>query len=413
MRLLPPAVALVLVGAWFGFQRLAISAAESENGMLRKHIAAASQAAPEAATATAAPERPAKNNGALDWITIAAQLVDMQRSGGIGDVRAITRLQQRLQSMTAQEILDALDEIATLGLSAADRALIDRVLMQPLMQKDPERALTRFIDRLQGNDAAMNGQLIGGLRDWARKDASKADAWLDQQIAAGKFESKSLDGRNLARMQLEGSLIGVLLTSSPNTAAHRLAAMPEDQRGDLIGNFTLNSLKEESLPALAKLIREQVPATDQARTFALQAAQRVAQGGYAKVSEFLARTQPTPAERIACVEQAVATSVLSNDRKITRDDLDSVREWVGSQAPNATDSVTGKLLCAAALNNRKLDFAEAAELAVQYSQARGNDDVLITFVENWAMGSSKEQARVLAARITDERRRAEMLKRLE
>ena len=130
IRLLPPALALVVVGTWFGLQRLAMTATESENLMLRKHIAAASYAAPGTATASAkaaAPDRLAKNKGPLDWKTIAGQLVEMQRSGGIGDMRAITRLQQRMQAMTSLEIVAALDEIATLELSAADRALLERV----------------------------------------------------------------------------------------------------------------------------------------------------------------------------------------------------------------------------------------------------------------------------------------------
>lgn len=416
MRLLPPAVALVLVGAWFGFQRVAISATESENLMLQKHIAAARHAGPEvpaAATKAAAPDRQARQTGPLDWKTIAAQLTEMQRSGGIGDMRAITRLQQRLQTMTPQDIVAALDEIALLDLSAAARALLERVLLQPLMQKDPALALARFIDRLQTQDAALGGQLASALRDWARNDATKADAWLDEQIAAGKFESKSLDGRSQSRMLFEGSLIGVLLTSNPSAAARRLAALPEDQRADVIGTFSINSLKDDSLQAFARLVREQVPANDRARAFALQTAQRAAQGGYAKVTDYLSRIKPTSDERLACVEQAVATSTLSNEKKLTRDDLNSMREWVGSQAPNVTDAITGKLLCVAALRTRKLDFAEASELAVEYSQASGNDDVLVTFVENWAVGSSKEQARVLAEKITDVRRRAEMLKRLE
>jgi len=415
MRLLPPAVALILVGTWFGLQRLAISATESENMMLQKGIAAVRYATLETAAPakSTAPDRPARNKGPLDWKLIAEQLSEMQRSGGIGDMRAITRLQQRLQAMTPQEIVAALDEIAALDLSAAARALLERVLMQPLMQKDPELALDRFSDRLQTLDAAVGGQLAGALRDWARKDASKADAWLDQQIAAGKFDSKALDGRSQSRMLFEGSLIGVLLTSNPSAAARRLAALPEDQRADVIGTFSINSLKDESLPAFAKLVREQVPESERARAFALQTAQRAAQGGYAKVTDYLARIRPTPDQRIACVEQAVATSMLSNDKKITRDDLDALREWVGSQTPNATDNITGKLLCMAALRTRKLDFAEASELAVQYSLASGNDDVLITFVENWAVGSSKEQARVLAEKISDGKRRAEMLKRLE
>ena len=416
IRLLPPAVALVLVGTWLGVQQLSISAMESENGLLRKAIAAARLVAPAndfAHGKTALADKAPADTNPLDWEKLAGQFVELQKSGGTGDPRPMLRFQQRLQAMNRDQILAALDEIAALNLPAASRSLLEQPLITALMEQDPESVLTRFTDRLGGRDEAMDRQLAAALNAWAKLDPRKAADWFDRQIAAGKFDSTSLDGRSPARMRFEGALLGVLLTSDPASAAGRLAALPEDQRGEAIGNAALSPPGGKALATFARLVRTQVPANDQAAAFARQAGQWVAQGGYASVTAYLGGIRLTADERIGCIEQAAATRIFSNNKRIAAADLDALREWVGSQAPQLTDSITGKVLCTAALGNLKLDFAQAAELAIQYSQASGNDNVLIALVENWAARSNKDEARALAERITDVKRRAEILKRLE
>jgi len=414
IRPLPPAVALVLVGTWLGIQLLAISTMESENGVLRKAIAAARLLAAGGKGGHAkAADKLARDTGPLDWAKLAAVAAEMQKSGGLGDLRTMVHLQQRLRGMTREELVAALDEIAAIELPAASRAALEPLLIGPLLEKDPALVISRFTERLDNHDDAMDRQLAVALKAWAKSDPRHASEWFDQQVAAGKFASAALNGRSQSRLQFEGALLGVLLTSDPSGAAGRLAALPEDQRAEAIGNASLASTTQADLTAFAKLVRSQVPASEQAAAFARQAAQWVAQGGYANVTAYLNAIKFTADERVACIEQAVATQLFSNSNRLATADLDTLREWVGSQAPQLTDSVTGKVLCTAAIGNRKLDFAQAADLAVQYSQASGNDDVLITFVENWAARSNKDEARELAAKISDAKRRAETLKRLE
>ena len=72
----------------------------------------------------------------------------------------------------------------------------------------------------------------------------------------------------------------------------------------------------------------------------------------------------------------------------------------------------GKVLANATLGGRQLEFAAAAELAVQYNQSGGSDEVLGTFLESWPAREHKDEARLLAAGITDEKRREEILKNL-
>ncbi|MCX6866945.1 MAG: hypothetical protein NTV46_12155 [Verrucomicrobia bacterium] len=414
---LPPLVVLVIVGIWIGIQRLSISAMENENAMLQKHIAAVRSLGPRSAslhTQAGAPEKLVQANGAIDWKEFAAQLAEVQRSEGTGDMRTKVHLQQRMQAMSPQEICAALDEIAALDLPAAARTMLRQVLIQLLTQKNPALAVQRGIDHLQDNNERISWLLVGALQEWAKQDVGKAATWLDQQSAAGKFATTSLDGRNLSRMRFEATLIGLLLATDPAAAARRLGALPEDQRMDVIGNYELSSVNDAIQAALAKLIRDQVPAKDQAQTFAKQAARWVAQGGYPRVTEYLDQIKASPSERIACVEQAIATTILPNNQQVTREDFDTMRAWVGTQVPDAIDSITGKALCAAVrAGDHKLVFAEAAELAVQYSQASGSDNVLMILMDQLAASGDKARARILAGKISDENRRAAILKLLE
>lgn len=413
---IPPVVALVIAGGWIGSQRHSIATLEKESDLLRKHIAARSSGAGDDSphSKNAPPGKLAKDKEPLDWKKIAAQFVEMQNSGGMGDMRTMMRFQQRLLEMSKEELVAALDEIAALDLPAESRAMLELMLIGPLVQKDPELALTRFIDQIQVKKSGMGWQLSNAFQQWAKKDPAKASAWFDQQIAAGKFDSKSLDGKSRPRQQFEGALINVLLASDPDAAGRRLGTMPEDQRSDVLTQHQFQQLKEEDQLAFAKLVRSQVPADEQADALARQASRVVLGDGYSKVTEYLDRIDATPAERAVCAGGA-AESKLTNydDKKVTREDLDAMREWVGSQAPQALGSITGKALGNAMQGSHKMEFSEAAELAVQYNQASGNDEVLASFLESWPARKNKEQARVLAEKISDGKRREEILKRLK
>ena len=415
--LIPPAVALLVAGAWIASQRQAISTFENESTVLEKHIAAArsASAADPARAKPAGPAKTAKAKEPLDWKKIAAQFAEMQQSSGMGDMRTIIRLQQRLRAMTQQEIVAALDEIASLGLAEDSRSLLEQMLIGPLVEKDSEFAIRHFIDRLQDPGRMIGWHLSNAMREWAKKDPAKATAWFDQQIAAGRFDSKSLDGKSQSRNQFEGNLISVLLASDPDAASRRLGAMAEDQRAEILGEHSFRQLGQENQLAFATLVRGQVPPKDQAKSLAQMASRLVDDDGYAKVTGFMDRIAATPAERKACVEQAVESRIqtISYQKKITLADLDAMREWTKVQAPDSTDSLTGKALANSLQGGGKMEFAAASELALHYQEISGNDDVLASFLDDWPAHRNKEQARVLAAKISDDKRREEILTKLK
>lgn len=414
--ILPPLVALAIGGAWLGTQRQSISALERESEVLRKAIAARSTG-----TATDSPQgRPAssakaaKEKEKLDWKKIAAQFSEQRQNGGMGDMRTMMNFHQRLQAMSKEELVTALEEIAALDCPVETRNMLEQMILGPLVEKDPELALTRFIGRLQDHEGSLSWQLSTVLQQWAEKDPTAAIGWFDRQIAAGTFDSKSLDGKSRSRLQFEGNLIHFLLGSDPDAAGRRLGALPEDQRNEALSQFSMQQLKEDDQLAFASLVRDQVPEKDQARALSQQATRLLGNDGYAKVTEFLDRIQATPAERTACVERAAESKIqtIARQKKVTREDLDTMREWVTAQAPEKTGAVTGKALANASRYGNKMEYSEAAELAVQYHETSGNDDVLSSFLEAPAR-QNKEQARLLAAKISDGARREEILKNLK
>ena len=139
-------------------------------------------------------------------------------------------------------------------------------------------------------------------------------------------------------------------------------------------------------------------------------------GGYNKVTEHLNRIQATPAERAVCVEEAAGCKIeqLSRNHKVTREDIDAMRAWATSQAPGTTDKATGIALATSTRSFNKMEFSEAAALATQYHEASGNDEVLTGFLMACVPEDSfKEDARVLAAKIFDVKRREEILSRFK
>jgi hypothetical protein len=349
------------------------------------------------------------------------------------------KLEQRFQAMTSQELATALDEILSLELAHESRNIIGIKLIEALVEKDPECALTRFIDLLPWEPGLQPcSDFVNALQKWARKDPAKATAWFNQQNAAGKFDSKTLSGEGDTRNLFGGALISVLLASDPEAASRQLGTAAADQRGDILMKHSSPELLQETPLAFATLVREQVPAEDQGKTLGGLASGLSGKDGYAKINDFMNRIAATPAERKTCVERAANAMVrwLSYRKKITLEDLDAMREWTNSHTPESTDRITGKALAHAAENRFGMDFDAASELALHYHEASGNDDVLVEFLnhatpprrKNEASGNDnglglaltgtpprtdKDKLRSLAEKITDLERRKEFLKKLE
>ncbi|GAA5128266.1 hypothetical protein JIN84_01790 [Luteolibacter yonseiensis] len=411
---IPPIAAVVLAGSLLSTQHHSISTLEIESTRLRERIARAKASPEETHSKQTAKSAQAKSKDAPDWKKISEAMLEMRTNGGMGDMREMIRMHQRLQAMTKEEIVAALDEIAALDLSPAARSALEQMFVEPLAEKDPELALNLFSDRFGDDRGDLIWQLSNALGKWSKKDPVKATAWFDQQIAAGKFDSKSLDGKNRMRIQFEGRLISTLLASDVQGAGQRLAGLPEEQRAEALQSANPGQLKEEDQKAYADLVRSQIPENQRNHTLAELASNLVSKG-YPEVTAYLDRIAASSDERRAAVEQAATTKIRQSGREkeITTEDIDAMRGWAESQVPGSADAMTGKALTSSYRDRGKFTFYNAAALAVKYHETSGNDEVLVNFLGGWEAREHKEESARLAGKISDEKRREEILKNLK
>jgi hypothetical protein len=417
LHFLPPAAALVASGLWLGLQQRSISTLENETVLLRQHVEAAKHAADTTdASSLAAARTNGKKPGdpeAIDWKSLADSMAKTER-GGMPDMRAMMKLQTKLMSLSGAELTAALDEIAALELSNDARRSLESMLINLLAQKEPKLVLDRYLDRLNDPRSGVGSwQLAHAFQQWAGKDSAAATAWLDAQIAAGKFDSKSLDGKNQSRLQFEAAVVTSLLQSDVKAAGDRIAALPEDQRREMFQQGMFMTVKPGSEKEFAALVRQSLPENERGQAFANATTMMVQQGGYEKVGKFLDDIEATPGERKDIVQQAASNKIqqLSRGGGIDRKEVDEMRAWVTQTSPESVDSITGGTL--GNLSNRQSKWEDNAKIIGELYAEKPSDELLVSFLNGGQASQHREAALELAAKISDETKRAEVMARIE
>lgn len=407
----PPIAALALAASWLGARQHSITSLERETVLLRDHLAAAR-------TRPDAPPTTPRHGGTrsdgkqpIDWKAAAAGIARAQ-GHGIGDAREMMKLRARLYDLSSPELLAALDDIAALDLAEPARRALEELLLGVLAEKDPRAALDRFADRLDRQESGVSWQLGQAFQRWAGDDPAGAIAWFDARIAAGDFDSKSLDGKSPSRLRFEASLVAALLATDPATAGRRLAALPADQRPDLFHQGMFTNLKPGTEKAFADLVREHLPTDQQAQAFSSVTSMMVHQGGFEKVGKFLDDIDADPEERAALAKKAAGYQLQKIDRsgKIDRQAVDELRGWIATQSPDAADRITGESL--SGMLHERTPFADRAGIIGELHAEGGGDDLLVGFLSGNESTFHPELSRALAEKIGDEAKRAEILEKL-
>jgi hypothetical protein len=395
-----PLGALVSVSTWNAVQLKSISVLEKNHAELQSKISSAlkTEDSPRGNSAEKSREiQSSKSKGAVDWKELADSL----------------DFEKRVLDMSREDIIAALDEIDLLDLSDEARQALEEAMLDSLIQKDPQYALEHFGSSIKNDPDGLGFQLASALRAWAKKDLKAATAWFDRKIAAGDFESKSLDGKSEIGQQFEAALFDSLLAADFGAASARLTALPEDQRREILQQVSFAELSPDAQKAYANLVRQQVPQDERAGSFASIASELVDGQGYGKVDAFLNSVQATPEERIAAARQTAESQleILSRKENLTRQDIDSMRAWLAKQAPDQVDAITGKAIAEASQNFGRLKFENAAKLALDYQKSTGNDDVLISFLKSYSNRSNFDEAKILVSHIRDPKIREGVQKR--
>lgn len=396
------------MGGWTISEFREISSLKADAAELRVEISSAQESRSG---------RPVKSSSApvsvdLDLQQVGANLSKVKTGGGLSEMEALMKFEQRLSKMSRQELIAALGALAGLDLSTEARLELEKMILAQLVAIDPAGALNHYAGKIEGAPSEIGFQLAEALKEWAKTDLSKATAWLDQQIASGNFESKTLDGRSEMRTQFEASLMESLVSSDPTAAGRRLENLPEDQRREVLQQIPFAELSQDEQKAYASLVRQWIPADERSGSFADMAGKLVDGNAFPQVADFLDSIQATPAERYAAAKQSAESQLdaLSRLGNVTSTAVDELREWVQRQAPTQVDSITGKSLAEAAQNGGKLTTAEAAALVLQYQQSSGNDAMLIAFLDGYAARSSLGLVQAYVGKLSDPALRARYLR---
>lgn len=411
-----PLAAIAVAGVLLGMQRKAVSDLRGSNTALRERIAEAREGGggDGFSSPSVRANRLSADKQPIDWKKLAEEIRESRQEEGIAGLRKMRGLQKRLTAMDAQELVAALDQIAALDVDDETRMALEAMIVDPLSKKDPMLTLERFKHRLHGETGTMAWHLSEALGRLAEKDLSAAMTWMALEVDAGTFDAKSLDGRNPARMQFESKLLSRMIKIDPSIAASRLSGMDMAMRKEALEAVRSSQLSPQDDVAHANLIRSQLNPGDQLAALGKRASNLAMQKGFTEVDAYLERIAATPDERKKSVEEA-ASGFFNGKRwngGIKEADIDAMREWVGKNAPEAVDRLTGQGVGDALNQDSGMDFPVASALALRYAAADGGDDVLVGFLEK-VTSKHKGEAREMAAKISDPQRREQMLKRFE
>jgi hypothetical protein len=415
--LIAPLAALLVAWLWLASQNRAISSVQARTALLQAKIATARNSpAGSLLDGDIGPRGGSSGKSAINWSRFAENTG--QGVQGLFAKQETLRVRKKIEAMTPGELFSALGEVRELEIRS--RGQIEKMLLTSLGRKDPAAALDYMIDFDNAHLGMDWGVKTSILTAWAKNDVAAATAWLDDRIASGQFASKQLDGKNSMRFECEAAIIYNSIGSDPAAATRRLSALPENHRAAVVQEILFQIRKSGSpcddgtLAAYTTLIRENLPAAAQAQSIGAPVPMLMQQGGYDRVAQYLELAEATPTERTSLIQQAAIAKFpeLTRNNQLTVGEIDTFRRWVATQAPDNVDSATAQALVAVGHEGEKA-FNQAAEIALHYQQANGNDDVLIGFLSTMSKFGKSEEVRLLAAKITDPAKRAEILENLQ
>ena len=412
MKLKPwllPGAALLVTGGWIATKKSSTATLEREIAILTERIQQARRADERSPGAREAGAKPRNGKDErIDWKGLSVNLAAMRNGDGMPDMRAMIRLQRLILDMSADELCAQIDEIAGLDLDDMAKKQLQGMLLNALAEKDPKRAIEQFGAKNDEDESGVRWSFRLALGKWAEKEPAAAAAWLDRQIAEGKFVSKSLDGKSQDRLGFEGMLVSALLKTDPAAASARVAALPEEQREDFFKQGFFPQIKPGSEKAYAKLVRDNLTADKATGVLANAAGNMARSGSFERVDHFIADSNATDREKTAIVCVVMENQLGRKGGAIDVETLDKAREWGATHAPAAADAKTGEVLANTIW--RGGNFKDASAMALQYNEQAGNDAVLAAFLKSSPVrNNSAKDALPLIEQIQDPALRDEIL----
>ena len=231
--LIPPALILIVATSWITYQHQSLATVRSVNAKMEQTLVSVAKQPHTTSVATGLGReqptksvQPARSIGGKKLIIEVAKMLNNRYTP---DDPAWEFFKQQIKSLSKEDLVAALDETAAQKLHITSRDQIEHDLLLALGEIDPELSLIRCDDLLMHGHENIEGIFPFMLKEWCMKEPQQAGAWLDQQITAGKYDSKRLDDKGCLRDQLETSMIDALLVKNNATAKVRLESLSKER----------------------------------------------------------------------------------------------------------------------------------------------------------------------------------------
>ncbi len=344
-----------------------------------------------------------------------AQLAAILRGANTGNPAAVRKsllLDSQWRSLDVATLERMIADARAADLSEEDRERIVGKLLEVLVEKEPARAFAIIEEGFAGKTPREIQQQLSkrsGLFDkWLLRDGPQALAWLDKQIAAGLFDSRSLAGTSGVRQEYES------LTFLKTKDGSRIAALDPADRMPTLQSWHFRDLKAEDQATFATVARtsglKPLEVAEVLKPFLNKAMEA---GDLASADAFFERISSTPEELPHLSEAAAGQAMFALGKKadqLTGEEVPSIRTWLADKSSQG-DSYIGSMIGKGFSNGWDAGQIYATIDRLQHDQP--SDELISNFLVSASQGNKQKldhaTAVDLANRISDPGKRASAL----
>ncbi len=341
-----------------------------------------------------------------------AKLAAILRGAMLGNpaqVRESLLLENQWRTLDTATLEKMVADARAADLSEEDREAVIDKLLEVLVEKDPARAFAVIEEGFAGKTPREIQQQLskrsGLFEKWIQSDGPQALAWLDRQIAAGLFDSRSLAGTSNVRQQYES------LIYQKTKEGSRIAALDPLDRLPTLQSWRLRDLSLEDQIALAKVARTSgLKPSEVAEVMKPFLNKAMQSGDLSGADAFFEKIDPTPEELPRLSEAAAGSAMFALGKKadqLTGDEVPAIRNWLAEKSPEG-DAYIGSTIGKGFSNGWDAGQIYATMERLQKDQP--SDDLISTFLIGASEGNKQKldpaTALDFANRITDPGKRA-------
>ncbi len=337
-------------------------------------------------------------------------------SGNPAAFRDSLMLDSQFRTLDAASLERMITDARAADLSEEDRERIVGKLLDVLVEKDPVRAFAVIEEGFAGKTPREIQQQLskrsGLFEKWIMRNGPQALAWLDKQIAAGLFESRSLAGTSSVRQEYEALIF--LKTKDGS----RIAALDPLDRLPTLQSWRFQSLKPEEQADFAKVARTSgLKPSEVAEALKPLLNRAMESGDLAGADAFFERVAPTPEELPHLSEAAAGTAMFALGKKadqLTGEEVPAIRAWL-TEKSSGGDAYIGSMIGKGFSNG--WDSAQIFTTLDRLQKDQPSDELISSFLLNASQGNKQKldyaSARDLANRISNLGKRADVLNAIE